>query len=292
MKNRRFGIVDEGILREIERKKEILEKDLDYFLSVGQKRKRSLQVEALKHSASLELEGYTQGMTISQARSARAKEQNRCEDNLLDALNWGMKNYQDELSLDYLRELGKRIDPISNFDGFRKSNVRVTGSRSTLPGAEKLDRELTTFLLITNTLEHPIEKAVYSHLHFVRIHPFADGNGRTTRLLQNIILDKGDYCPIVINRDERAEYLDLVEKATYSYNDQESNADSTFLDSKKIYFDANSPLSMRRLAEKNILETSRTFLKREQSDFFGYLALKIRDEYQRELSKMHKRARK
>jgi Fic family protein len=47
----------------------------------------------------------------------------------------------------------------------------------------------------------------------VTIHPFADGNGRTARLLMNLILLRGGYPPVVIGPEERADYLDALEAA-------------------------------------------------------------------------------
>lgn len=43
------------------------------------------------------------------------------------------------------------------------------------------------------------------------MHPFSDGNGRTARLLTNLILLRGGYPPIVIGPDERPDYLDGLE---------------------------------------------------------------------------------
>lgn len=46
-----------------------------------------------------------------------------------------------------------------------------------------------------------IEKVVRSHLHFERIHPFADGNGRTGRMIMNQQLINHGLLPIAINKN-------------------------------------------------------------------------------------------
>ncbi len=57
---------------------------------------------------------------------------------------------------------------------------------------------------------HPIEKAAHFHHRFVHIHPFVDGNGRTARLLMNLILMQHGYPPAVIRAENRARYYETL----------------------------------------------------------------------------------
>ncbi len=50
----------------------------------------------------------------------------------------------------------------------------------------------------------------WTHLSFVRIHPFFDGNGRIARLIANLPLLKCGYPPLLISLARRAEYIDLL----------------------------------------------------------------------------------
>ena len=48
------------------------------------------------------------------------------------------------------------------------------------------------------------------HMAFVHIHPFWDGNGRMARLISNTILLKAGLPPLVINKDQRREYIECL----------------------------------------------------------------------------------
>lgn len=57
------------------------------------------------------------------------------------------------------------------------------------------------------------------HAAFERIHPFIDGNGRTGRLVLNLLLTRLGYPPAVIQKKERARYLDVLQRSD-SGNDE------------------------------------------------------------------------
>lgn len=55
------------------------------------------------------------------------------------------------------------------------------------------------------------ETAFAAHERLVTIHPFTDGNGRTARLLMNLVLFKAGYPPVVIAPEHRPEYINALE---------------------------------------------------------------------------------
>ena len=59
---------------------------------------------------------------------------------------------------------------------------------------------------------HPIERAAKVHADFVGIHPFIDGNGRTSRLLMNLELMKAGYPPCVITVENRLAYYEALDQ--------------------------------------------------------------------------------
>ena len=59
----------------------------------------------------------------------------------------------------------------------------------------------------------PQVAAAWLHHRFTQIHPFQDGNGRVARCLATIVLLHAGRFPLVINRDQRAEYIAALEEA-------------------------------------------------------------------------------
>jgi Fic family protein len=68
---------------------------------------------------------------------------------------------------------------------------------------------------IQNRLDdrHPVVVAGIAHYHFVRIHPFDDGNGRGARLLMNLVLLRRKYVPAVVRNERRRFYLEALAQA-------------------------------------------------------------------------------
>lgn len=59
---------------------------------------------------------------------------------------------------------------------------------------------------------NPVEIAAWSHAEFVRINPFIDGNGRTSRLIMNYQLMVNGFLPVSINKEDRLEYYNTLEE--------------------------------------------------------------------------------
>ena len=75
-----------------------------------------------------------------------------------------------------------------------------------------MDRWLTDFNK-TRPINRPAQAVaayVRTHMVFVRIHPFFDGNGRIARLIANLPLLAAGFPPILVPMSRRSDYIDLL----------------------------------------------------------------------------------
>lgn len=107
----------------------------------------------------------------------------------------------------------KNIDN-DNAGKYRNCNVKISGAEHIPPEPYLLIEQMKELMeWYNNSTLHPIEKAAKLHVDFVKIHPFTDGNGRTSRLLMNFELMKNGYLPVVIKNEYRLEYYKALDKA-------------------------------------------------------------------------------
>ncbi|MCB9988295.1 MAG: Fic family protein [Rhodospirillales bacterium] len=108
----------------------------------------------------------------------------------------------------------KGIDD-ENAGHYRNVPVRISGSSVVLPNPAKVPNlmaDMQAWLRSEKKL-HPVELAAEAHYRLVTIHPFVDGNGRTARLLMNMILMMEGYPPAIIRKRDRLAYIGALEKA-------------------------------------------------------------------------------
>lgn len=98
---------------------------------------------------------------------------------------------------------------------YRSIPVRISGSPVILPNPRKVPDLMAEFIdwISSNIDIHPVELAAEAHYQLVTIHPFVDGNGRTARLLMNLILIQNGYTPALIRKRDRMKYISALENA-------------------------------------------------------------------------------
>jgi Fic family protein len=109
----------------------------------------------------------------------------------------------------------KNIDD-ANAGMYRKTNVIIAGADHTPPDALQVASLMADFIAWyrgeAQSL-HPVERAARMHAEFVKIHPFTDGNGRTSRLLMNLELIKSGFPPAVLPVEKRLAYYEALDLA-------------------------------------------------------------------------------
>ncbi|WP_027358858.1 Fic family protein [Desulforegula conservatrix] len=109
----------------------------------------------------------------------------------------------------------KNIDD-TNAGKYRSINVLISGAQHVPPDYIHVSDEMAGFISWYQKSAsdmHPVELAARAHCDFVKIHPFVDGNGRTSRLLMNVELMKAGYPAAVIPVNRRLEYYSFLDKA-------------------------------------------------------------------------------
>lgn len=97
---------------------------------------------------------------------------------------------------------------------YRNVNVYISGAQHTPPSPNEMYRQIKGFyadLSWKDSELDPIELAAWTHAQFVKIHPFPDGNGRTSRLIMNYQLMVNGFPAVSIAKENRLEYFNALE---------------------------------------------------------------------------------
>lgn len=97
---------------------------------------------------------------------------------------------------------------------YRNQEVRISGAKHTPPAGNDMYIQIKNFYMDLEWKKkelNVIELSAWTHAEFVRIHPFIDGNGRTSRLIMNFQLMTNGFLPISIAKENRLEYYTALE---------------------------------------------------------------------------------
>lgn len=124
------------------------------------------------------------------------------------------KDLTEHSVLDVHETILRGIDD-GNAGRYRSIAVRISGSMVVLPNPVKVPDLMAKFIkeITASGKLHPVELAAEAHYQLVTIHPFVDGNGRTARLLMNLILMQNGYPPALIRKRDRLRYIKSLEQA-------------------------------------------------------------------------------
>ena len=106
---------------------------------------------------------------------------------------------------------------------YRQLDVKVAGTNYLYPAHYLLPQLMMDFVEWLNSKSarqlHPIDFATTAHYRFVTIHPFRDGNGRTARLIMNLLLMRAGYPIVIISNQIRNEYINEIAFAQQNQDD-------------------------------------------------------------------------
>lgn len=130
------------------------------------------------------------------------------------ALELVFKNIKNSDAFDerFIKEVNETINKnIKETEGYRKIQVFIQGSEHIPPKPEQVSNLMHYFVYnYNNDVNDIYTKIAQYHIQFESIHPFEDSNGRTGRLLINYELLKNNLPPIVISKDDRVKYFELL----------------------------------------------------------------------------------
>jgi len=161
------------------------------------------------------------------------------EDNYVDILIDANTNYDEDLTLDKLFGWHHAMFE-KGYSGFSKIKVAQFRDEGTMevvsgdygkekihyeaPSHETLEKEMNSFIKWFNETSASLEKASLTHLWFVIIHPFDDGNGRIARALTDRVLaelEQSSFSKIYTMSKsiyvDRKAYYEALDKTTGRY---------------------------------------------------------------------------
>ena len=164
-----------------------------------------------------------QGLTLS-GISLRDQAEAKNLNHALDRMEEIAKAKEIPITLKDIRELHKLI--LAGIDDefagiYRDREVEIGGSAYKPPEVYEVPQkmaELGDYVHSVTAQERddfgfPILTATAVHAWLARIHPFVDGNGRTSRILMNLILIRSGYPICIITQEERLRYYDALEES-------------------------------------------------------------------------------
>uniref|UniRef100_A0A1B6L271 Protein adenylyltransferase Fic n=1 Tax=Graphocephala atropunctata TaxID=36148 RepID=A0A1B6L271_9HEMI len=139
-------------------------------------------------------------------------------DAALKYINSTLINKLGGITVEDILEIHRRVlgfvDPLES-GMFRRTQVYVGGHIPPRPRhIPPLMEQFVEWLNSEAALRlHPVQYAALAHYKMVHIHPFSDGNGRTSRLLMNLILMQAGFPPVIVLKQNRHRYYRMLELA-------------------------------------------------------------------------------
>lgn len=226
--------LDKKIQKRIDEKLKLLNSFRPLPVSAVQKLKQQFEIEMTYNSNAIEGNSLTlketylvinEGLTIKGKPlkdHLEAKNHQEALEYLYDLVEKDKKNTFSENLIRSLNQIVQQNIDKEWAGRYRNSRVIIGGADHKPPEAleiPKLMRNLIDWVGDNKKKMHPVELASILHHKLVFIHPFFDGNGRTSRLTMNIILMQSGFPLVIVLKNDRKRYyqtLSLADRGEYS----------------------------------------------------------------------------
>ncbi len=225
--------LDEKIQKRIDDKLALLNSFRPLPVSAVKKLKEQFEIEMTYNSNGIEGNSLTlretflvinEGMTIKGKPlkdHLEAKSHKEALDYLYSLVESNKKNTVSEMFIRSLNQIVMQDIDREWAGRYRNSAVIIGGARHRPPEALKIPRLMQNLInwVGDNKKMHPVELASILHHKLVFIHPFFDGNGRTSRLTMNIILMQSGFPLVIVLKNDRKKYyqtLSLADDGNYA----------------------------------------------------------------------------
>lgn len=190
-----------------------------------------------------------------------AKDQHQALEFLYDFVNPDKKSTFSEHLIRNLHQIVMQKTDAEYAGKYRTSNIFIGGADHTPPDALQVPGEMENLMkwfVKERKRLHPIELSALLHHKFVYIHPFFDGNGRTARLIMNLVLMQAGYPLAVILKNDRKKYYRVLSLADKGDTDPTIKFVSSAVErSLDIYLKTLTPVTQHREEFKILSEISK-----------------------------------
>jgi Fic family protein len=221
----RAVLIDQRLLDDIlDRNQDFLDSAEAPLRKSGQLRSKTIEEEALQHSIRLESD-------LDPGVAKETQIYKECLKELRAAYKWARHSRDSVGVVDLVKGVNGHIQNFGTPSDFREitQGVSIKGASVRPPYPEKMREEIKLFESDVRDMFEAynsgslsvMEIAIYCHFQTARIHPFVDGNGRTARMVQNVLLEKDQLPPGVVFRGERETYHQLLDDAVVGHKERE-----------------------------------------------------------------------
>lgn len=197
---------------------EILDKQYDNsHIVIYQEKDNNIKTMVFPNSCHLKALDFALRQARKDRRAIKSKEKPVLESDFIEDINELLLS--DLLQGGVTAGLGRYRSVVYRYGELTEINVRVSDAMFETTKGSKVREEMMNLIdEYNNSNLHPILKALVFKTKFIKIHPFSDFNGRTSRILLNYMLVRYGYPTVTIKGSQKDKYLTAMDAAIVEEN--------------------------------------------------------------------------